>query len=279
VPAGSNGRATPLGQRVHVWLRGIEQVPEAARAGAGPLPVGELFHPAALLALVVLVGNDWWAKRVCPGLLTGKLSDVAGLVVAPLALSAAWGCARWLAAALGGRVDPSLGRRRLALCLAAVALPFVAAKTSPAAARALAEGLALLGGRPRIVCDPTDLLALPALAGAWWLGRAELRLVPRGRVHAVLRGARPAAGALADVRAAGAEPGLVAELEAQLAAYARGAAAGAPRQGAVGASLEATGGGAGSAPGGGAAAIRAAIQALLRQLALAPSNAGRRARG
>lgn len=228
MPAGSNGRATPLGQRVHVWLRGIEQVSGEGGRRLGPLPVGELLHPLALAALVVLLGNDWWAKRVCPGWLTGKLSDVAGLVVAPLALSAAWGCALWLAAALGLRVDPSLGPRRLMVAMAAIAAPFVAAKTSAAAAAGIAAALALLGGRPRIVCDPTDLLALPALLVTWWLGRAELRLVPRGRVHAVLRGARPAAGELEDVRAVGAEPALSDALVAAL----RGATIDAPRGGA-----------------------------------------------
>lgn len=235
MPAGSNGRATPLGQRgdvpLRVRLRGIEQIAAGGGAAArrlGPLPVGELLHPAALAALASLVVNDWWAKRACPGWLTGKLSDVAGLIAAPLALSAALGCAAWLAAALGKSIDPSLRPRRLWLALAAIAVPFIAAKTSAAAAGALAEALALLGGRPRIVRDPSDLLALPALGVAWWIGRAELRLVPRGRVHAVLRGVRPVAGALADVRAAGADPARVAQLEDALAARMRLAAAAPP---------------------------------------------------
>ncbi len=39
-----------------------------------------------MLALVVLVLNDHVLKQAYPGMLTGKLSDVAGLVVAPLLL-------------------------------------------------------------------------------------------------------------------------------------------------------------------------------------------------
>lgn len=208
-----------MSQRAHVLLRGIDK---PSQGGPGPLPIGELLHPAALLAVVVLVANDWWAKRAMAGWLTGKLSDVSGLIMAPLALSAAIGCALWLLALLRPSIDPSLHPRRLALAIAATGAVFAATKLSPAAAQAVATALAHLGGHPRIVCDPTDLLALPALAAAWWIGRAELRLVPRGRVHALQRAAtrdRDAAirDAFADVRAAGADPDRVAALEAALA--------------------------------------------------------------
>lgn len=172
-----------------------------------------MFHPGALVALVTLVANDWWAKRAYPSWITGKLSDVAGLVMAPLALTAAIGALCWVAMALGARIDPSLTRRRLSIAIAAVAAPFLATKLSEAAARAVAEGLAIFGGQPRIVCDPTDLIALPALWFAWRVGAAELRLVPRGRAHAIWRGHRALGGALDEVRAAGAEAASVAAIE------------------------------------------------------------------
>lgn len=186
----------------------------------GPLPLGEMFHPGALVAFVTLLANDWWAKRAYPSWITGKLSDVAGLVMAPLALTAAIGALLWVAMALGARIDPSLTRRRLLFAIAAVAAPFVATKLSEAAAGAVAQGLAFFGGHPRIVCDPTDLLALPALWIAWRIGNAELRLVPRGRAHAIWRGDRALhgvlggsrGGALDDVRAAGADASSVAAL-------------------------------------------------------------------
>ena len=49
--------------------------------------VRALAHPGFVLALVVLVLNDHVLKQAYPGMLTGKLSDVAGLVVAPLLLA------------------------------------------------------------------------------------------------------------------------------------------------------------------------------------------------
>ena len=40
-------------------------------------------HPVALAAIAVLVVNDHVLKSAYPGWLTGKLSDIAGLVFFP----------------------------------------------------------------------------------------------------------------------------------------------------------------------------------------------------
>jgi hypothetical protein len=168
-------------------------------------------HPVALAAIALLVVNDWiWKPRVIPGsaasFVTGKLSDVAGLAFAPVVLSAAIGLALHAAARLGARVDPSLSRRRLALCIAATGAGFAAVKLSPALAAHAAELLSVLGRPARFYDDPTDLLTLPALLVARWIGRDELRRVPLGRPAAILRLGRPAAAALDDVQWAGAPP-------------------------------------------------------------------------
>ncbi|HEY0193070.1 MAG TPA: hypothetical protein VGC42_18260 [Kofleriaceae bacterium] len=152
------------------------------------LPLGEALHPACLAAVGLLVVNDWLLKprlagwlpdgwRAASGIVTGKLSDLAGLACAPLLLSAAIGLALAGAARLGLRVEPWLTRRRLLACLAATAGVFAAVKLSPAAAGALADGLSRLGPRARIRPDPTDLLCLPALAVAYLVGRGELACV------------------------------------------------------------------------------------------------------
>lgn len=177
------------------------------------MPLGEALHPVTLAAAVVLVVNDWVLKpRLGPSAVTGKLSDLAGLAFAPVALSAAVGVALHLAARLGARVDPSLSRRRLILCTLATGAVFSAVKLDPRAAELLARLLSHLGRHAEIMPDRTDLLCLPALAVAVWIGRDELRRVPLGRPAAIHRLGRPAEPALADVRWAGAPAKRIAAL-------------------------------------------------------------------
>lgn len=161
--------------------------------------------------MAVLVVNDWLIKPAWPGgglardLVAGKLSDVAGLAFAPVVLSAAIGLSLALAARLGARIDPSLTRRRLFLCIAATAAGFIAVKLSPAVADAVTGALSHLGRPAAIAHDLTDLACLPALAVAYWIGRDELRRVPLGKPAAIHRLDRAAAPALADARWAGAD--------------------------------------------------------------------------
>jgi hypothetical protein len=146
-------------------------------------PADGLLHPVALGALLVLVVNDQVLKAAWPGVVTGKLSDVAGLIVAPLALQAAWEVWLW---AIGRWHEPS--SRALAVAIVAVGLGFVAVQLWPPATDAYGQALALaqwpfralgavLAGGPvpdlapvRAVADAEDLLALPALAISWWVG-------------------------------------------------------------------------------------------------------------
>jgi len=118
-------------------------------------PVGELLHPAALAAIVLLAVNDWLLKGRAPGWLTGKLSDFAGLLFFPLLLTAAWNTARWAL-----RRPCPLTRRALVVAVVATGAAFVAWK---------------LGGVLGAVRDPSDLLALVMLAPAYAIGRSEIR--------------------------------------------------------------------------------------------------------
>ena len=43
-----------------------------------------------VLSLVALLLNDFWLKRAAPGVVTGKLSDFAGLAIVTLLLLALW---------------------------------------------------------------------------------------------------------------------------------------------------------------------------------------------
>ncbi|HWU90795.1 MAG TPA: hypothetical protein VN253_26195, partial [Kofleriaceae bacterium] len=168
MPRHGNGPGASIFERLRRALRGSDH----ARSPA--LPVGEAMHPVALAAIVLLAANDWLLKpRFGPSLVTGKLSDVAGLAFAPVVLSAAIGLALHAAARLGARVDPSLSGRRLALCVAATGAGFAAVKLSPALAAYVAGWLSHTGRPARFHDDPTDLLTLPALLAALWIGRDE----------------------------------------------------------------------------------------------------------
>ncbi|MEQ9318568.1 MAG: PQQ-binding-like beta-propeller repeat protein [Polyangiaceae bacterium] len=111
-------------------------------------------HPAWVLALALLLVNDHILKAALPGVLTGKLSDLAGMFVAPPVL------------ALLLRVRD---RRGLAWCHVAVGLGFSAINLSPATARTV-EALSTVLVRWQIWCDPTDLIALPLLVVSHCLG-------------------------------------------------------------------------------------------------------------
>jgi hypothetical protein len=172
-----------------VWLtseKAATMEPDERRA------CGLLLHPLAVLSVVVLLGNDHLLKAAAPGLLTGKLSDVAGLVVFPLLLAE-------VAAVIARRMLRRPIEAR-ALVLAAVlitAAGFSAVKTSNVAADLWAGGLGALqwlvgfgfarGGPPPstvVAVDPTDLVALPALLVAVLIARKRRQPRPGRAVEA-----------------------------------------------------------------------------------------------
>lgn len=154
-----------------------------------PLSSAALLHPVTLAALALWAVNDHLLKGWGPALLTGKLSDVAGLVVCPSVLLGIleWGAPGWL------RRQP---RAALAACCAAIGALLAGLELSPAvelayqhtlgSAQFIARSLLaeLSGGpAPRYLLvhttpDLTDLLTLPALAVPAWLG---MRGRPQGR--------------------------------------------------------------------------------------------------
>lgn len=106
-------------------------------------------HPLFCAALVLLVLNDHVLKPCWPGAITGKLSDVAGLIVAPAVLA-------WIL-----RVR---GERGWLAAHALVCVVFAALEVSTTLTHAIDVGSSALGVPMRMWADPTDLLALPALA-------------------------------------------------------------------------------------------------------------------
>jgi hypothetical protein len=134
------------------------------------------------------VANDHWLKAAWPGPVTGKLSDVAGLVLAPLVLQAA-------VEVVTGLRRPAWRPSRAVLVgsVAIVGTVFAAINLFPLAADAYRVGLgaaqwpfralaAVLASAPipavapvALVLDPTDLVTLPGLLVPLVLGwrRAE----------------------------------------------------------------------------------------------------------
>lgn len=128
--------------------------------------IRSLVHPLWLGALALLILNDHALKGsgLLPGWMTGKLSDFAGLLVAPAVLAALL------------RVSSRRGFLGAHVATGAV---FSAIKLVPEAARAV-EGVTALTPLPwRITVDPTDLLALPMLLVSYRvLGDAARRSEP-----------------------------------------------------------------------------------------------------
>lgn len=158
-----------------------------------------------MACMVVLVFNDHVAKDRWPSVVTGKLSDFAGLAFFPLLLVSLAEALRWAFR----REAWQLGRVAVLIACLATGVAFSAIKLWEPAGDAfrLANGVArwpvdavvsLLGGeglpalRPvRLVADPTDLVALPALwFSVWVAGRTERRRAAIGRAFAGRAGAR-----------------------------------------------------------------------------------------
>ena len=158
------------------------------RALRGPdrdaLPIGEALHPVTLAAVALLLLNDWVLKaRFRGSFVTGKLSDIAGLIFAPVVLSAAIGMVLWGAKKLGARGDPRSGstltHRRLILCCAATALGFAVVKLYPPVGDVVAR---MIGHGASFYPDWTDVLCTPCVLIAYWIGRDELDLLGRSRL-------------------------------------------------------------------------------------------------
>lgn len=126
-----------------------------------------LTHPVSVVALVVLLLNDHVLKSAYGTWWTGKLSDVAGLVLAPALLAVA------IAAVRACRAPRPVPAHPGVLATVVVGAGFAVVKATGVGA-ALASAVWTAAAGPSVVLrDPTDLLALPALGVAWWVARAS----------------------------------------------------------------------------------------------------------
>jgi hypothetical protein len=154
--------------------------------GEVDVPGGLLLHPVVLAAIALFIVNDHVLKPAHHSFVTGKLSDVAGLIFFPV-----------LVAAIIEFAAPGLRRHAgLLLIIAAcmTGLTFIVMLTTPAGADGyrwffglvqwpFRTAAALVSGVPvpaiapvTFAADPTDLITLPALFVPLALAVREHRL-------------------------------------------------------------------------------------------------------
>jgi hypothetical protein len=156
------------------------------------LPIdAAVLHPGTIGSLAILILNDHLGKARWPGLVTGKLSDIAGLIFFPIILLGVSSMATdWRRGSSVRHGVPST-HARAAVTLTACA--FVAVKTIPVVALSysitlgwiqwpfrtivhLLSGSGVPASVPVIVhADPTDLIALPAVLAALYIGSGGRR--------------------------------------------------------------------------------------------------------
>jgi hypothetical protein len=154
-----------------------------------------LAHPLALACAGALLLNALVLQRLWPSWWTGKIGDVAWLVIVPLLVAVPLD-------AIGRLRRPSPRAFAGLLCLP-VALAFAAAKALPAANSALLAVGTSLGLALKLRLDPSDLLALPAVLGAAWVWGHPWR-GPHIAPHRLLQGAALGLAALAVLADSGA---------------------------------------------------------------------------
>lgn len=116
-------------------------------------------HPGIAVAVTIWLVNDHVLKDRFASWWTGKLSDVVGLIVFPLLLATI--AERWL-------------DRPLRAATVFTALFFGSINTVTAADAFTEWALGIFLGPINLTVDPTDLLVLPALAGAQWFWHRDI---------------------------------------------------------------------------------------------------------
>src|SRR5438876_9892821 len=114
--------------------------------GAVRTALAWLVHPITVVATVLLVVNDHLLKAAFPGPFTGKLSDAAGLAMAPPLVAL-------VLAVASPRTRPAIGA---AVATGLVTVGFVAVKAVPVAAGWASAAWSLLNGPSGVRAGPTD---------------------------------------------------------------------------------------------------------------------------
>ncbi|GII77610.1 hypothetical protein Sru01_25920 [Sphaerisporangium rufum] len=113
---------------------------------------------------MILLLNDHFLKYVWPGFVTGKVSDIAGMLVAPPLLA--------LPAAAFARARRRRHADRVALVsILVTGCGFACVKATSTGAFLASQAWSVVTGPSVILADASDLIALPALAVTWRIWR------------------------------------------------------------------------------------------------------------
>lgn len=140
------------------------------------------------LALAALCFNVFYLRRKHPGIISGKLSDVAINFLLPIFLVAAAEWSLALMRLLGARIEARVGLRGIVLACLSSATYFTLLKVVPAFTEVHRGLLSMLdapfgGSRAfRNIADPTDLVALVCnpLAAIYLVKSLRRRIDPHG---------------------------------------------------------------------------------------------------
>lgn len=149
------------------------------------LPISEYLHPVSLFALAVLILNDHLLKgaSILPTWMTGKLSDVAGMIFFPLLLTSVWNCGKlffyWRKSNGSNSTPPKTTLTHFQL-LSAIAISgsiLVALQFCPHFVSLYVQCTATIGLKSTVTPDPMDLIALPALFVPYRIGIQEIQRI------------------------------------------------------------------------------------------------------
>ncbi len=148
-----------------------------------PLPLQEFLHPVCVVALLILIVNDHFLKGagILPWWITGKLSDVAGIVFFPLLLTAAANTTAYFvnkATRIPGMkplVDHHLRTWKLVTALLFTTVIFASIQLSETAVTLYTTAVSALGFPAVVTMDPTDLVALLVLPIPYLIGMKVVR--------------------------------------------------------------------------------------------------------
>lgn len=128
--------------------------------------VAWLTHPVTCLALLVLLVNDHVLKAAWSNAVTGKLSDLAWLLIAPALLATLVVLVSRAARAQAPRAALLVGTS-----LGVTGVIFALVKVTATGAATGSAVLSAVAGPSVVLRDPTDLIALPVLWLGWRVAR------------------------------------------------------------------------------------------------------------